>query len=104
MFIQKFTKSAPRHSFWLETNMAEGFTNFGFPTKYRRFIRTTNSLEKINREICRRIRVVGIFPNETSCLRLISAILLEASEKNGKPEDNVALMKTRKLIYFGSFG
>jgi transposase-like protein len=81
MIIQKYAKSAPRLSAWLEKNLAEGFTIFDFPIKHRRFIRTTNSLERVNREIRRRTRVVGIFPNEASCLRLISAILMETSEK-----------------------
>jgi len=81
MVIQKYAKSAPRLSSWLEANLAEGFTIFDFPTNHRRFIRTTNNLERVNREIRRRTRVVGIFPNEASCLRLISAILMETSEK-----------------------
>jgi len=81
MVIEKYAKSAPRLSSWLEANLAEGFTVFDFPPKHRRFIRTTNSLERVNREIRRRTRVVGIFPNEASCLRLISAILMETSEK-----------------------
>ena len=79
--IQKYAKSAPRLSAWLEENLAEGFTVFDFPIEHRRSIRTTNSLERINREIRRRTRVVGIFPNEASCLRLISALLMEISEE-----------------------
>ena len=79
--IQKYVRSAPRLSAWMEENLAEGFTVFDFPLEHRRFIRTTNSLERINREIRRRTRVVGIFPNEASCLRLISAILVEISEE-----------------------
>jgi putative transposase len=79
--IQKYAKSAPRLSAWLEENLAEGFTVFDYPIEHRRSIRTTNSLERINREIRRRTRVVGIFPNEASCLRLISALLMEISEE-----------------------
>ena len=60
---------------------AEGFTVFDFPLEHRRSIRTTNSLERINKEIRRRTRVVGVFPNEASCLRLISALLMEISEE-----------------------
>jgi putative transposase len=79
--IQKYAKSAPRLSAWLEENLAQGFTVFDFPLEHWRTIRTTNSLERINREIRRRTRVVGIFPNEASCLRLVSALLMEISEE-----------------------
>ena len=79
--IQKYATTAPRLSAWLEDNLSEGFSVFDFPLEHRRTIRTTNSLERINREIRRRTRVVGVFPNEASCLRLISAILMEISEE-----------------------
>lgn len=79
--IQKYAKTAPRLSAWMEENLPEGFTFFDFPLEHRRFIRTTNSLERINREIRRRTRVVGIFPNDASCLRLITALLMEISEE-----------------------
>ena len=78
--IQKYATSAPRLSAWLEENLSEGLTVFDFPLEHRRSIRTTNSLERINKEIRRRTRVVGIFPNDASCLRLVSAILMETSE------------------------
>ena len=78
--IQKYAVSAPRLSAWLEENLADGFTVFDFPLDHRRLIRTTNGLERVNREIKRRTRVVGIFPNEAACLRLISALLMENDE------------------------
>ncbi|HCM96135.1 MAG TPA: IS256 family transposase, partial [Anaerolineae bacterium] len=79
--IQKYAVSAPRLSAWLESNLSEGFSVFDFPLEHRKTIRTTNSLERINKEIRRRTRVVGVFPNEASCLRLVSAILMEISEE-----------------------
>jgi transposase-like protein len=79
--VHKYATSAPRLSAWLEDNLAEGFTVFDFPLEHRRTIRTTNSLERINKEIRRRTRVVGVFPNEASCLRLVSALLMEISEE-----------------------
>jgi len=79
--IQKYARSAPRLSAWMEENLAECFTVFGFPLEHRRMIRTTNSLERVNKEIRRRTRVVGVFPNEASCLRLVSALLMEISEE-----------------------
>ena len=79
--IQKYAISAPRLSAWMEENLSEGFTVFDFPLEHQRSIRTTNSLERINKEIKKRTRVVGVFPNEKSCLRLISAKLMEISEE-----------------------
>lgn len=79
--IQKYAISAPRLSAWMEDNLSEGFTVFDFPIEHHRSIRTTNSLERINKEIRKRTRVVGVFPNEASCLRLISAKLMEISEE-----------------------
>ena len=79
--IQKYAVSAPRLSAWLEDNLSEGFSVFDFPLEHRRTIRTTNSLERINKEIRRRTRVVGVFPNEASCLRLVSALLMQTSEE-----------------------
>jgi len=79
--IQKYAVSAPRLSAWLEENLSDGFTVFDFPLEHRRTIRTTNSLERVNKEIRRRTRVVGVFPNEASCLRLVSALLMEISEE-----------------------
>ncbi len=79
--IQKYAVSAPRLAAWLEDNLSEGFSVFDLPLEHRRTIRTTNSLERINKEIRRRTRVVGVFPNEASCLRLVSALLMEISEE-----------------------
>jgi len=44
-------------------------------------MRTTNMLERVYEEINRRTRVAGLFPNEVSLLRLVSAILMELSEE-----------------------
>jgi len=51
-----------------------------FPAAHRRLVRTTNGVERRNKEIRQRTRVVSIFPNEASCLRLVRAILMEISE------------------------
>ena len=52
-----------------------------FPATHRQFLRTNNALERFNQEIKRRTRVVRIFPNEQSCLRLVSALCAETSEE-----------------------
>ena len=79
--VQKYAKSASRLADWLEKNIPEGLTVFAFPTSHQRKIRTTNGLERVNREVHRRSQVVSIFPNESACLRLISAILMEIDEE-----------------------
>lgn len=79
--VQKYATSAPRLSSWMDINIPEGLTVFAFPAAHRRLLRTTNGLERVNQEIRRRTRVVGIFPNEASCVRLVSAITMEISEE-----------------------
>jgi putative transposase len=79
--VQKYAKTASKLANWMEQNLLEGLTVFSFPSHHRRLIRTTNGLERVNREIRRRTRVVSIFPNEASCLRLVSAILMEVSDE-----------------------
>lgn len=51
------------------------------PEKYRKRLRTTNSIERMNEEIRRRERVIRIFPNKDSAIRLIGAMLIEQHEK-----------------------
>ncbi|NTV33929.1 MAG: IS256 family transposase [Deltaproteobacteria bacterium] len=79
--ILKYEKSASRLSEWMAGNLPEGLTVFSFPGAFRRLLRTTNGVERLHREVRRRARVVSIFPNQASCLRLVSAILNEISEE-----------------------
>jgi putative transposase len=79
--VDKYAKSASRLSEWMEAGIPEGLTAFDFPEAHRRRIRTSNMLERVNQEIKRRTRVVRIFPNPDSCLRLVSSILMEISEE-----------------------
>jgi len=65
----------------MEENLDEDFTVIDFPLEHWRLIRTTNGFERINKEICRMTIIVGAFPNEASCLRLISVRLMEISEE-----------------------
>ena len=79
--VTKYKQSASRLSEWLDANIPEGLTVFAFPTSMRRLLRTTNGVERLHREVRRRARVVSIFPNSASCLRLVSAVLAEISEE-----------------------
>jgi transposase-like protein len=79
--VQKYQKTAPKLASWLEQNIPEGLTVFNLPTSHRRRLRTSNLLERLNKEIKRRTRVATLFPNEASLLRLVSAVLMEVSEE-----------------------
>jgi transposase-like protein len=78
--VTKYAQDAPRLADWIEENLPQGLTVFAFPQKHRRLIRTTNGLERLNREIRRRTRVALLFPNDASCLRLVTAVVMEISE------------------------
>jgi transposase-like protein len=79
--IELYGKKAPDFVSWLEENIEEGFTVYQFPQAVRKKLRTSNMLEALNKEIKRRTRVAGIFPNAESCLRLITAIVQETHEE-----------------------
>lgn len=77
---KKFIKIAPEFVEWLNNNIEEGLICFNFPRKHWMKIRTTNSLERVNREIKRRTRVAVLFPNAESALRLVTGVLIEIHE------------------------
>ena len=81
LFVERYRKSAPRLSAWAEENIPEGFAVFDLPPSHRKRLRTTNGLERLNKEIRRRTRVATLFPNEASLERLVSALLVEISEE-----------------------
>ncbi len=65
----------------LEEHIEECLACLSFPESHRRRIRTTNGLERFNQELKRRTRVVRIFPNRESCLRLVTVLAVEQSEE-----------------------
>jgi len=79
--VQKYAKSASKLADWIEHAVPEGLTVFDFPAQHQKKLRTTNGVERLNREIRRRTAVAGIFPNEASCLRLASAVLMEMDDE-----------------------
>ena len=78
--VARYRKTAPQLADWIEANLPEAFTVLRVPAGHRRRLRTTNGLERLNKEIKRRTRVATIFPNEASLLRLASAVLSEISD------------------------
>lgn len=71
---------APKAMETLENGFDDALAVLMLPERYRRKLRTTNLVERLNEEIRRRERVIRIFPNEESAVRLIGALLLEKDE------------------------
>jgi len=59
--IEKYKTKDPRLSEWMEANLPEGFTVFNFPPKHWIKLKTSNLAERVNKEIKRRTKIVGIF-------------------------------------------
>ena len=79
--IKKYEKSAPELSKWMETSVPESLTVMTFPEDHRKRLRTSNIAERVNRELKRRTKTVGIFSNVESCLRLVTALAAEMDEE-----------------------
>ena len=79
--VQQYEPSMPKLSRWMEENVVQGLAVMALPAQHRRYLRTTNLLERLHKEIKRRTRVATLFPNEASLLRLVSAVLAETSEE-----------------------
>jgi putative transposase len=80
-FVELYKDSAPKIATWAENNIPEGLAVFQLPEEHRKRMRTTNMLERQNKEIKRRTRVATLFPNEASLLRLVTAVLVELSDE-----------------------
>ncbi len=79
-FVERFGKTAAKAVACIEEGFADAMAVMALPEKYRRRLRTTNMQERLNEEIRRRERVIRIFPNDESALRLIGALLAEQNE------------------------
>jgi len=80
LMIAHYEQSAPKLAEWAKTAIPEALTVFSFPESHRRRIRTSNMVERLNKELKRRTSVATLFPNEESCLRLVSAVCMEVSD------------------------
>jgi putative transposase len=78
--IDSFAAQAPKAVDILEQGFDDATAVLILPERYRKRLRTTNSIERLNEEIRRRERVIRIFPNHASAERLIGALLMEQDE------------------------
>jgi transposase-like protein len=98
--IKRLQDSSQELADWLEENAPEALSVFSFPEAHRRRIKSTNSLERLNEEIRRRTKVIRIFPNRQSCLRMITALCLEKDEEwiTGNIYLNMELLTKSNII------
>ena len=78
---EQLDKRADRAIECLEQGLEDALAVYALPSKYRRRLKSTNMQERLIQEVRRRERVIRIFPNEDSVLRLIGALLAEFHEE-----------------------
>ena len=73
----------------LEEGFESAMTIMALPKHLRRYYRTSNHIERLNKELKRRSKVIGIFPSEDSLLRLMGSVLIEQND----------LLQVKKAIF-----
>jgi len=79
-WLEKWQSKYAKLCDWVEENIEETLTFYRLPLQHHKHMKSTNMLERLNEEIRRRTRVVRIFPNAKSCLRLVRALSVETHE------------------------
>jgi len=79
-WLPRWEKKYPKLTDWVEENIGSTLTFYRLPRLHHRHLKSTNMIERLNEELRRRTRVVRIFPNVASCLRLTRALCAETHE------------------------
>ncbi len=80
-FVELYGGRFPKAVSVFEAGIEEALTYLSYPGSHHAKLRTTNMLERLFKEVKRRTRVVGVFPNETSASTLTTAVVLRSSEE-----------------------
>ena len=96
--VEELETKRVRLANWLDEEIESCFTVYTLPAEHRKRMRSTNMIERLNQELLRRSRVIRIFPNESSCLRLFGSMCMEQSEQweTGRKYLDMSLLKTEK--------
>src|ERR1700730_1106652 len=79
-WLQKWQQKYPKLCNWAEENIEQTLSFYKLPRPHHKHLKSTNMLERLNEEIKRRTLVVRIFPDASSCLRLVRALAVETHE------------------------
>ncbi len=79
-WLTRWQQRYPKLTDWVEAHIGETLNFYSLPRQHHKHLKSTNMLERLNEEIKRRTRVVRIFPNPASCLRLVRALCAEVHE------------------------
>jgi transposase-like protein len=79
--IERLERALPQVAAMLERAEDDLLAFYAFPVDHWRKLRSTNPLERLNREIGRRTDVVGIFPDDTSLIRLATSLVIEQNDE-----------------------
>ena len=79
--VADYSELAPKAVECLDRGFDDAMTAMELPADMRRCTRTSNYLERLNREVKRRSKVVGVFPNAASIERLVGAVLMEENAR-----------------------
>jgi putative transposase len=79
--VGRLAAAAPKVARLLEASEPDLLAFYELPREHWSKLRSTNPLERVNREIGRRTDVVGIFPNDAALLRLAGALLIEQNDE-----------------------
>ena len=79
--LERLRKPLPKIAALLEEAEEDLLAFYSFPADHRTKLRSTNPLERFNREIGRRTDVVGIFPNDRSLIRLAASVVIEQNDE-----------------------
>ncbi len=79
--LERLQKPLPKVADLLEEAEEDLLAFYAFPAEHRPKLRSTNPLERVNREIGRRTDVVGIFPNDRSLIRLAASVVIEQNDE-----------------------